>query len=250
MRSRRGRCPHPAAWRRPRPAPGRRSAPSAARPARPALGVREGPRPAAAAVGAAGGRRRAAGAGSGAGAGEPQRPARRRGADERRELRRRLPRSSLVLVVGWPGSSGSPEARRRFPAPRSPAGPCPARPGQRSGPRAAGRISTPGGSAGSGAARAGQRLQRARLACAAPLGQVRRVQPLAAQQRADLARPCRRRPRAGWQLVLGAEAPALGPLGQLGIGWAGHGLRIDPGPGCRHRQGHELGVLPLALVSE
>ena len=102
-----------------------------------------------------------------------------------------------------------------------------------------------------GAALARQGLERSGLALAAPIDQVRGVQPLAAQQRADLARL-----GAGVgltqdrELVLGAEAPPLGLLGHLGIGWAGHGLRIDPGPGCRHRHGHELGVLPLALVTE
>src|SRR5512133_282310 len=102
-----------------------------------------------------------------------------------------------------------------------------------------------------GAALARQGLERSGLALAAPVDQVRGVQPLAAQQRADLARFGTGVGLAqDGELVLGAEAPPPGLLRHLGIGWAGHGLRIDLGPGCRHRHGHELGVLPLALVTE
>jgi hypothetical protein len=86
---------------------------------------------------------------------------------------------------------------------------------------------------------------------AAPVDQVGGVQPLAAQQRADLARlGAAIRLAQDGELVLGAEAPPLGLLGHLGIGWARHAARIDPDPGCRHRHGHELGMLPLALVSD
>src|SRR6266511_776247 len=41
------------------------------------------------------------------------------------------------------------------------------------------------------------------------------------------------------QLVLGREPSPLGLLRNLGIWWAGHAPRINPGPGCRHRHGHE-----------
>ena len=127
---------------------------------------------------------------------------------------------------------------------------CASRLARRSLARRSRSTSTRVGSAGLGRACAPGPGAPPPRALAAPIDQVRGVQPLAAQQRADLARL-----GAGVgltqdrELVLGAEAPPLA-FRHLGIGWAGHGLRIDPGPGCRHRHGHELGVLPLALVTE
>src|SRR3954469_7868140 len=63
-----------------------------------------------------------------------------------------------------------------------------------------------------------QLLQRAGLALLAPVRQVGRVQPLTAQQLANLARPgARVRLLEDRQLVARAEPPAPGPLDQLRI---------------------------------
>src|SRR5205807_925930 len=70
-------------------------------------------------------------------------------------------------------------------------------------------------SAGLAAPRPPELLQRAVADLLAPVGQMRRVQPLAAQQLTDLAR-LRARLRLGQdlQLVLRRERPALGLLDQ------------------------------------
>ncbi len=182
-----GSGPHPAAS--PRPAPGvrRRTAPSAAARAPPhaRLGERPGrrrPRPARLRLGRAPApvdrRRRGA-----------QRPARRPCPDDRGQFLNGLLDHRLVLSSALPGLEQLAQQRmRRFPATsitlRAFASSASARSARRRSTRVLGlqrmrRLPPP---------RPLERLERAGVALLAPLAQDRRVQPLAAQQRPDLAR--------------------------------------------------------------
>ena len=245
-----GRCPRRAAWRRrvagalstklvgccstrrtlARARP--RSAPAAA-----ALARRSGSR-----------WRRAAGGGGGSSVacGRPTAVHAGPDPDQRRELGDRLVDHVSVsppLVAARCRWRAAPAARRVFPAPRSPCGPCPARPASRSFSRRSRAFSRSRRSAGGRPGGLGQRLaaRPGRAACATPRSAT------CTGPRGAAARPCRPGPaprtRPGSCALYFAEYrpaawPARGPRGRR----LAHPPSMDaPARRCRHRVPHQGG---------
>ena len=78
-----------------------------------------------------------------------------------------------------------------------------------------------------------QRLERAGLALAAPIGQMRGVQAFTTQQRPKFTGRAVIGLLEDLELVLGAEAPAFRPRHRFGVGCGCGAGRADSGPGLQ-----------------